>query len=160
VTEWNPSPGQLAALRETVGITDPDPSDPLHAKLINALAEAGPGSTLGQRTVACRFVINWEHRKAGADYANAKAAYEKRLTRRKTELLAEDGMAVSKAVILAEADDEVYRLKLAFLLAEQYERTLRQLLQTLDRALDNHRTDRADWRAADQAHAQGYSGGA
>lgn len=160
MTEWNPSPGQLAALRETVGIADPDPSDPLHAKLINALVEVGPNSTLGQRTVACRFVVNWEHRAAGKAFAEAKASYERLLTRRKVQFLAEDGMAVARAAILAEADNDVYAMKLAYLIAEQYERSLRELLKTLDRALDNHRTDRADWRAADQAHAQGMTGGA
>lgn len=159
MTGWAPSQSQLDALRDTIGLVDPDPDDPLHRKLINALVPLGPGSTVGQRIVALRLVINWEHRDAGRRFASAKADYERLLTRRKARLLAEDGMSVARAEVLAEADDDVYQAKLEFLVAQQYERSMRLFLESLDAALDNHRTDRADQRASDVAHAQGLSGG-
>lgn len=150
----------LEALRDTIGLENPDPGDPLHVKLVKAMRDTTSYSTLGQRIVAMRFVINWEHRQAGSDYATAKSEYEKAFTKARVRLLAEDGMSVARAELLAADAEDVYELKLAFLMAEQRERSMRLFLQSLDRALDNHRTDRADWRGADQAHAHGYSGGA
>lgn len=147
-------------LRETVGLGVPDLTDPLHQKLFDAIVDAGRHASMGQRIVALRFVFNWELKDAGKAFAEAKSAYEKRLTRRKVELLAEPKMSVAKAEIIAEADDEIYRLKLEFLVAEQRERAMRNFLQTLEAALKNHQTDRADQRAGDRASAQGYSGGA
>jgi hypothetical protein len=162
VSDWNPPQSQLDALRTAIGIDPPDPSDPLQAKLINALAKLGAESTYGQQVVTLRLVINWEHKEAGAAYAKAKAEYERLFTKAKLAALASDDpkMSVARAEIIAEADDDVYAMKLAYLLAEQYERTLRQFLTSLDKALDNHRTDRADWRASDSHHAAGIGGGA
>jgi len=64
------------------------------------------------------------------------------------------------AVRIANASDEAYRLLLEYRLAEQRERAMRNFLQTIQGALDNHRTDRADQRSADRAHADGFTGGA
>lgn len=147
-------------LRQTVGLGEPDLTDPLHRSLFDAIVDLGQHASMGMRIVALRYVFNWELASAGSKYAKAKAAYEKRLTRRKVELLAEPKMSVAKAEIIAEGDDEIYRLKLEYLVAEQWERAMRNFLQTLNSALENHRTDRADMRAGDRAHAGGYSGGA
>jgi hypothetical protein len=160
MTDWNPSPGQLEALRDMTGITNPNPDDPLHAAVINALAQAGPGSSYGQRVVALRWVFGWELRDAGVKYATAKADYERLVAKKKIVWLSEPGMSVAKAGVLAEGDDDVYASKLAYLTAENRERAARKFLDTLSAALDNHRTDRADLRAADQAHAHGFDGGA
>lgn len=158
MTEQFP-PAFLDALRR-IGIDQPDVSNPLHVKLIDALRPLGPASTLGQRVVAMRWVFNWELNEAGKEFATAKSNYEHHMAKAKTRLLAEPKMSVAKAEAIAEAEDESYRLKLTYLLAEQRERSMRKFLDTLDAALDNHRTDRADARAGDTAHAQGYGGGA
>jgi hypothetical protein len=55
---------------------------------------------------------------------------------------------------------EHYTLRLEFLIAEKREQAMRKFLDTLTAALENHRTDRADQRAADVGHARGLSGGA
>lgn len=153
-------PRMLTMLRETVGLRDPDVDDPLHAQLIDALIWVGPGATFGARIVSLRYVFNWELRQAGVEFATAKTEYERKLTREKARWLAEPKMAIGKAEILAENDDQVFNLKLKYLLAEQRERALRKFLDTMDAALDNHRTDRADQRAVDRATASGYTGSA
>lgn len=152
-------PAFLDVLRR-IGIDQPDMSNPLHVKLIDALRPLGPAATLGQRVVAMRWVFNWELNAAGQEFATAKTDYEHHMAKVKVRHLAEPKMSVAKAEAIAEADDESYRLKLTYLLAEQRERSMRKFLDTLDAALDNHRTDRADQRAADTAHAQGHGGGA
>lgn len=153
-------PGVLDTLRDTVGLDAPDPDDELHAKLLNTLIDLGSGASFGQRIVAVRYVFNWELRAAGAEFARAKTKYEGHLTRVKVVELAKDKMSVAKAEILAEGSEGAYELKLQYLLAEQRERALRKFLDTLDSALDNHRTDRADQRAGDVAHRAGLTGGA
>lgn len=149
------------ALREVlrdIGLSDPDLEVPLHAKLVETLHRLGPGASFGQRIVALRFDFNWELNEAGRVYAKAKADYEHHIARTKVIELAKDKMSVAKAEAIAEADDRSYRLKLEYLLAEQRERSMRNFLATLEAALDNHRTDRADQRAGDRAHTQGYGG--
>ena len=150
----------FTSVLHSIGITNPDDTNPLHKKLTGALYPLGPGSTVGQRVVAMRWVFNWELSNAGATYAAAKADYERHIAKRKVTYLAEPKMSVAKAEVMAEAEDETYRLKLTYLLAEQQERSMRKFLDTLDAMLDNHRTDRADWRRGDQAHAHGLDGGA
>lgn len=152
-----------AVLRDVVGLGSPDLSDPLHAQLFEAVVSAGVNASLGQRIVALRFVFNWELREAGRQFAEAKAAYEHAVSRRVVEEQAKAAQAgVRQSLGLAEAiaETDAYEQKLQYLLAEQRERAMRKFLETLDAALENHRTDRADMRAGDRAHAQGYSGGA
>lgn len=153
-------PPLLRDVLRGIGLENPDLAVPLHRKLVEALHDLGPGATLGQRVVAMRWVFNWELDEAGRTFATAKANYERHIAKLKVRSLAEPKMSVAKAEAIAEADDESYRLKLEYLLAEQRERAMRKFLDTLDAALENHRTDRADQRAGDRAHAGGYTGGA
>lgn len=142
-----------------VGISEYDESNPLHVKIRDALFELGPSATVGQRVVALRWIFNWELTAAGKEFGTAKADYERHMAREKVRQMATDPkVSVAKAETYAEADDESYRLKLTYLLAEQRERAMRHFLQTLDAMLDNHRSDRADWRAGDRAHSQGLDG--
>lgn len=149
----------LSVLRD-VGIAAPDPANPLHVKLVNTLNRLGATATFGQRIVAMRWDFNWELTEAGREFAEAKANYERLFAKKKVASLVEPKMSVAKAEAIAEADDDVYGMKLTYLLAEQRERAMRKFLETLEAALDNHRTDRADWRAGDRAHADGLTGGA
>ena len=153
-------PRMRQSLREMVGLENPDPSDALHAALMDALLALPPGASFGQRVVALRWVFNWALRDAGSEFAESKTKHEAHLTRQKVLHLAEPKMSVAKAEILAEGSEGAFELKLRYLLAEQRERAMRKFLDTLDAALDNHRTDRADLRAGDRAAAQGFGGGA
>ena len=163
-TEWlQLNPGMIFTLADTIGLRHPDPGNELHGELIDTLIDLGPGATLGQRIVAFRYVFNWRQLAAGREYAQAKADYEHAVTRRVVEEMAKgsaDGRRMSLGWATAIAEDAAAELKLRFLLAEKLEQSLRKFLETTDRALDNHRTDRADLRAGDRAHAQGLSGGA
>lgn len=156
-------PGVASVLRDMIGLTSVDEQNPLHQQLVDAIVNAGPGASFGARVVALRYVFNWELNQAGAQYARAKADYEHAVARRVMEETATAASEDRKIALgLAEkiAEHDAYELKLQYLLAEQRERSMRKFLDTLDAALDNHRTDRADQRAGDRASAQGYGGGA
>lgn len=156
-------PGVAAILRDIIGLDQVDEENPLHQQLADAITNAGPGASFGARVVALRYVFNWQLNDAGAVYARAKADYEHKVARRVME---ETAMAAAEdrkiALGLAEkiAEHDAYEEKLTYLLAEQRERSCRNFLQTLNAALELHRTDRADQRMADRAHADGIGGGA
>lgn len=154
-------PAPLLDVLRDIGMDAPDLTVPLHAKVVETLRRLGPGATRGMRIVALQYDFGWEHEDAGRKFGKAKADYENFMAKTKTRLMVEDPkLSVAKAETFAEAEDEAYRLKLEYLLAEQRERSMRMFLNTLKSDLDNHRTDRADKRAGDQAHAYGMTGGA
>jgi hypothetical protein len=149
-------------LRDLIGL-EVDPDDALHTKLSETVRRLGPGATYGQRIVALRFDFAWELREAGKEYGSAKADYENHLALRVVEIVetaAAGGQRVALGLAEYKAQGEAYELKLTYLVAEQRERAMRKFLDALDAALENHRTDRADARAGDRAHSQGYGGGA
>lgn len=148
-------------LRTVVGLGDPDLDVPLHRKLFDTVVDLGVNASLGQRIIALRYVFNWELVDAGQTFATARGAYEKAAAKAKVRMFADDPkLAIGKAEVMVDADDELHLLKLSYLVAEQRERAMRKFLDTLDAALENHRTDRADQRGRDRAHADGYGGGA
>lgn len=152
----------LEALR-SIGLTDPDPDDALHVRLVNAVLRLGPGAARGVQLSAMRFEFAWALKEAGQEFAEAKANYEhafaRAIVRERAEAAANgEKMPVSHAERLAEV--EAYVHKLTYLLAEQRERAMRKFLDAIEAAVDTWRTLRADERAADRAHAGGYSGGA
>lgn len=156
-------PGVAAILRDIIGLDQVDEENPLHQQLADAITNAGPGASFGARVVALRYVFNWQLNDAGAVYARAKADYEHKVARRVMEETATAAAEDRKIALgLAEkiAEHDAYEEKLTYLLAEQRERSMRNFLGTLGAALDLHRTDRSDQRAADRASAQGYGGGA
>ena len=146
----------LSAL-SAIGLTSPSPDDPLHVALVAALRRTR-GMSWGAQIVAMQFEFNWAHKAAGDTYATAKVDHERYLARETVRLRAEEKLTLAEATRRVEASDRAYELRLASLLGEQQERSLRGFLGTLKSALDNHRSDRADQRAADQAHAQGIGG--
>lgn len=146
----------IAVRLKEIGLHQPDPTDPLHVRLVNALARTR-GATLGNQLVAVKFEFNWELKDAGERFATAKAAYEHYLDVETVRLRATTTVGVKQlsrleAEQIARAGDWAYELQ--FLLAEQRERAMRKFLDTLSSALDNHRTDRADLRASDTEHAR------
>jgi hypothetical protein len=152
------------ALREVlrgIGLDEPDLEVPLHAKLINTLHRLGPAATKGQRLTALRFDFAWELEEAGRVFARAKTDYEAYVDRKTVKLRAEgEKITRAEAEQIARADDRAYELKLTYLMAEQRERAMRNFLSTIQSAQDDARTDRADARAGNLAHAHGHDGGA
>jgi hypothetical protein len=149
-------------LRDLIGL-EVDPADALHTKLLETIHRLGPGATYGQRIVALRFDFVWELRDAGKTYGTAKADYENAVAVKVVEITEKatlEEKKVSLGLAQAMAERDAYDLKLSYLVAEQRERAMRKFLDALDAALENHRTDRADARAGDRAHSQGYGGGA
>jgi hypothetical protein len=146
-------------LRDVMGLQEPNGDDPFHRKLWQAVVDAGPGASYGARVVALKFAVNWELVDAGQEYAARRTDYEAEYAKVKVRWLAEPKMSVAKAETLADADPNVYRLKLEYRLAELREQAMRKFLDTLASALENHRTDRADQRAGDRASAGGFGGG-
>jgi hypothetical protein len=106
-------------------------------------------------------VFNWALRDAGAEFGQAKADYERYVDVETVRIRTErEKVTRAEAEQIARATDEAYALHVTYLLAEQRERAMRKFLDTLEAALDNHRTDRADQRAGDRASAAGYDGAA
>lgn len=158
-------PGEAFVLGR-IGIVDPDLGDPFHAGLLAAVRRVGPGQSQGSYLSALRFQIVQEHLLAGRVYAEERAQYERAKSRHIVKAMNEprsEGsprMSLGLAEHMAETDDGLYERKLRFLVAEKREQTMRKFLDAIEGALDNHRTDRADQRAADRASAQGLTGGA
>lgn len=149
----------LEVLR-SIGLTQPDPADALHVQLVNAVLRLGPGAAYGRQLTAMRFEFAWALSEAGAEFAKAKTDYEHKLAVAKAALMLKDGFSGVKAQAIAEADPELYELQLRYRLAELRERAMRKFLDAIENAVEVWRTGRADERAADRAHAQGFGGGA
>jgi hypothetical protein len=149
-------PDILAALTE-IGITEPDYTDPLHRKLVDALVRTR-GAVWGDRLVALKFVFNWAQFQAGKEFADAQADWLHQIDVRTVPLVApadgSKGLTRAFAEQTVRAQEDMYELQLKALVAEKREQSLRKMLDTLQSALDNHRTSRADWRAADVEHGR------
>ncbi|WP_382307344.1 hypothetical protein [Herbiconiux sp. UC225_62] len=154
-------PPALRDVLRGIGLDEPDLEVPLHAKLVATLHRLGPTATKGQRLTALRFDFAWELEEAGRVFARAKTDYEAYIDRRTVRLRAEgEKVTRAEAEQIARAEERAYELKLQFLMAEQRERAMRNFLSTIQSAQDDARTDRADARAGNTAHANGYDGGA
>lgn len=152
-----PLPDDILDGLRSIGLHHPDPADLLHQRLVDALKRTR-GASWGNQLVALKFEFNWAHVNAGRVFAKAKADYEHFVDAETVRLRAtHEGTKVLsrlEAEQIARASDEGYQLQLRFLLGEQEERSMRKFLDTLSSALDNHRTDRADQRAADIEHGR------
>lgn len=152
----------LVSLR-SIGLMNPDPDDELHVELVNAVIDLGPAAAQGNVLTAMRWRINWAQKDAGMVFAKAKVDYEHQIASVTTKAIAEGaakGERVSVAFAGKLAEVEAYEAKLRYLIAEKREQSLRKMLDTIETQVDVWRTGRADERAADRGHAQGYSGGA
>lgn len=147
-------PDVLGALHD-IGLSRPDPADPLHVRLVQA-ARRTRGGSQGARLVAFQFEFNWELKDAGTVFAKAKTDYEHFIDVEAVKMRASgDKVSRIEAEQIARASDDAYQLKLRYLIAEQRERAMRKFLETLHSAFENHRTDRADDRAASSFQARG-----
>jgi hypothetical protein len=147
-------PGWMVDALLSIGISDPQPDEPLHARLVAVLRPLGPGGSRGDQLTAMRFVFASELSAAGFEFAKARALFEQKFARAKSVLMIAEGYSGVKAHAVAEAGDEMYELRLAYLVAEQRERAMRKFLDAIASALELHRTDRADARRADFDHSQ------
>lgn len=145
-----------------VGLRSLDMFDPLHVDIARSVYELGSGATDGALLQRIRWHFAWHLRDAGADFAKSKLAYEHHVDRETVRMRAAGEKPPSRAEAeqIARASDEAEGLHLRYLLAEQKERAMRKMLDAVESAIDLHRTQRADERAADRASAQGYGGGA
>lgn len=155
VTERPVLDPQIAYVLATVGIHRPDHTDSLHRALADAVARTKSGS-YGAQLIAMRFEVAQFLREAGEAYATAKAKYEHHIASTTVREVAAHKTSRALAQQMAEGSDDGHRLLLELLVAEKREQWLRKLLDTFAAAGDNHRTDRADQRAADQFQAAGH----
>ncbi|MFC4223546.1 hypothetical protein [Lysinibacter cavernae] len=143
----------LAGLR-AIGIHEPSPEEPLHVRLVSALYRTR-GESWGNALIAIKFEFNWACNQAGEVYANAKTDYERLIDIETTKIRAtQEKVSRAEAEQIVRATEEAYKLKLAFLVAEKREQSMRKFLDTLGEALELHRTDRADKRKTDSFHAE------
>ena len=147
---------QIAGVLRTVGIHHPSRDDALHVALVDAVFRT-LGKSYGAQLVAMRFEVAQALRQAGEDYAKAKHQTERILARETVRLVGGDSK-ISRALAqqMAEAGDEYDAARLNELVQEKREQWLRKLLDTFAAAMDNHRTDRADDRAASRFGALGH----
>jgi len=156
IVDRPPLDPRIANVLASVGIHRPDPDDRLHVALVNAVGRTLTGS-YGAQLIAMRFEVAQQLREAGVDFATAKVRFENHVDRETVRAVMGDGK-VSRALAeqMARGSNDGFRLQLAALVAEKHEQWLRKLLDTFAAAADNHRTDRADQRAADQFQAHGH----
>lgn len=155
VVERPPLDPQITNVLASVGIHRPDPDDRLHVALVNAVHRT-LSKSYGAQLIAMRFEVAQLLREAGESFALAKAKYEHHVASTTVREVAAHKTSRALAQQMAEGSDDGHRLLLELLVAEKREQWLRKLLDTFAAAGDNHRTDRADQRAADQFQAHGH----
>ena len=149
---------RVADVLRSVGIHHPSKDDVLHVALVDAVWRT-LGGQYGDQLAAMRFEVVAALEAAGAAFASARTGYEAYIDRETVRLvMGESKTSRALAEQMARASDKGYELKLAHLLAEKRDQYLRKLLDAFAAAGENHRTARADQRAADRMHAQGYTG--
>lgn len=158
-----PPPPEWVQLRvlNLVGLRTLDMTDALHVDIARSVYELGANASDGSVLQRVRWHFAWHLKTAGAEFAESKLAYESFVDRETVKLRAKGEKPPTRAEAeqIARASDEAYRLHLEYLLAEQRERAMRKFLDAIASAIDLHRTDRSDQRAADRAHSGGYTGG-
>ena len=91
---------------------------------------------------------------AGDDAALHKVKAERMLAVDAAELRRESGVSQAEAKRIIESSELYWTHRETAERMLQRQRYCREMLHSLQAALDNHRTDRADQRAADQWHTQ------
>lgn len=139
----------------SVGLKDPNPRDPVHVEMVNAILEVGPTAPEHVRLQRLRWSFNHMLRDAGSRFANAKADVDDMTGQRVADLLkADTKLSVARAQALVAGDVEIQAAQRAMLIAQQLERALRKFLDTIEVAVDLYRTSRADERRADTFHTE------
>lgn len=139
---------------KNIGLHNPDPADPLHKRLVQAVRRTRGGNP-GVTLVAMKFEFNWELVEAGKEFAKLKTEYEHFLDRETIKTIAQDP-STSRALAeqMARSTDEAYELHLKYRLAEKREQAMRKFLDTLDNSVEVWRSENANQRAADSFTAR------
>lgn len=137
-----------------IKLADVDPYDEFHQQLVFALESCGPGASEGDLITAMRFTVGHAMEASGEAGARAKIGAEEMLAVGSAELMREGGVSRAAAERIVKDNPAYWDLKREAELMIYRERAQRELLKSLQAALDNHRTSRADQRMADQWHAQ------
>jgi hypothetical protein len=149
-------PDIIEALKR-IGLHEPDYADGLHRRLVDALV-ATRGMSWGNQLVRMKFEVNWAQETAGREYAQAQTDWLHQIDVRTVPLVAPaDGskpLTRAFAEQMVRAQDDMYVMQLAALVAEKREQSLRKLLDTMQSAINYEQTNRADVRASDLHHAR------
>ncbi len=151
-----PLPPDILERLQDIGLSNPDPTDPFHQKLVATLFRVR-GASFAVQVLAMKFDFNWELKAAGEVFATAKTNYEHHIDKTKAALMLGDGHSGVKADAIANGSDEAYTLLLKYRLAEQRERAMRKFLDTLENRVEVWRSENANERRADAFHAQTQS---
>lgn len=137
-----------------IRLAEVDLDDRLHQRLIQSLQACGPAATDGELITAMRFTFGHEMQLAGDDAALHKVKAERMLAVDAAELRRESGVSQAEAKRIIESSELYWTHRETAERMLQRQRYCREMLHSLQAALDLHRTDRADQRAADQWHTQ------
>lgn len=145
-------PDVVADLRE-IGIDNPNPSDELHVRLVEAMRRTR-GASPGNRLVALQWVLNWDLGRQGREFAEAKSDYEFLMARKVIEFRDAGERSGAMCEKRAEAVDEVRVAHLRYRMAEQLERLARKRLDTVRNQIEVWRSENATQRVADALHVR------
>lgn len=137
-----------------LGITPFDRSNELHARLGEALEDAGRESHM-ERLIITRGVLARAHEDAALAVGKARAMYETTLRGVKRDQVVA-GKSVAAATVIAEADAQTHRNTMHE--AEALWRGVKEHLRTVDKDIDKTRSDAVD--ARQQRAAETYGGSA
>jgi hypothetical protein len=150
----DPPTGEERAILRSIGVPDPQPENPLHRDVLDIVRRMR-NAPVGTRNVALSYAWLAELDRQGRAHAIAKSRYERLLAREIIRLrqtgIEKSGTAAEKR---AEDNDDVWQAHLDYRLAERLEWVAKSALRVLEVANDNWRTQQANERAADSAHAR------
>lgn len=135
-----------------LGITPLDRSNELHARLWEALKDAGHESHM-EKLIITRGVLSRAHEDAATAVGKTRSLYETTLKAKKAEAVTA-GKSVAVATVLADAEAQHYRTDMHE--AEAVWRGLKEHLRTVDKDIDKTRSDAVD--ARQQRAAETYGG--
>lgn len=131
-----------------------DIQDPFHRDLAQTLAACDPGALDGDLITAMRFTIDHAMLEAGTEADQCKTRAERMLSVGAAEVMMETRLSRAAAERAMKDTPEYWDLRETAGRLGQRRSYFSELLKSLQAALDNHRTSRADQRAADTWHAQ------
>ncbi|MBF4625516.1 hypothetical protein [Clavibacter sp. VKM Ac-2872] len=137
----------ISARLASIGIREPDPTDPMHVRLVAALSGV-VAQSVGAQLLAMRFEFVSRFQEAGAMHVRKRIAH-KRYVAALVKRLREADPKLSRTAAKQEAEetDEALELEGDADAWKAEESAMRQWLQAMDAASRNHATDRADERA-------------
>lgn len=142
---------QLERFLARLGITPLNLENELHARLFDALKDAG-NETHMERLIITRGVLARAHEDAATAVGKARASYETTLRTVKRDQVIE-GKSATAAGVIAEADAQEHRNRMHE--AEAWWRSVKEYLRTVDKDIDKTRSDVVDARQMRAVEMQG-----